>query len=497
TNAKAALKATQEEWRRRILDNIQVLTPDDDFNLLVNGWMKYQIYINNHWGRSASFYHEGSGEFGYRNTAQDAFGITSFNPRFAKEILLKLASIQRSSGQVLPGWSLVSGVNTGRPTSDFPMWLPFLLISYIKETGDFEILQKSIEFFDGGEASLYEHAIRAMNFLADIQKGERGLPLMETQDWNDAFDRVGIEGRGESVMLAMGLVWALEDFSKLAYHLKDMGLAQSCLAKAQQLKDILNHQCWDGEWYVRAYTDYGEVIGSSRNEEGKIYANTQSWAILSRTADTDRMEKILQAIDTHLETPYGPVMFAPPYTRYDSHLGRITGFAPGTKENAAIFSHVGAFKVVADIVAGRAEKAYRIFHQLLPISDAKDPDVHKTEPYVFSEYVIGPGNPRYGEGAFSWLTGTAAWMFVAATQWILGIRPTYTGLLIDPCIPSYWEAFEVRRPFRGDVYQITVENSKRVERGIQKLFLDGIQVEPPVIIPKCDGKVHQVKAIMG
>jgi len=496
-NAKKEFENTKKFWHEAILGNTEVSTPDKEFDRAVNIWIKYQVYMNNHWGRSATFYHEGGGEFGYRNTTQDAWAMVFLNPEYAKEKLLKLMYHQRSSGQPLPGWSFATGASEHKPPSDFPIWPVLLLNAYLKETGDFGILKKKVDFYDGGNATVYEHIKKSIKFLMDMASSKRGLPLMGSQDWNDAFDRTGIGGKGESVWLGMGLCVALRNMEELANFLKDKKTAGDCRKRYEEMKKIINKVAWDGNWYIYAFNDYGEPLGSRSTKEGKIQLNAQTWAILAGLPDEDKLKKILKTIDKDLATPYGQVLFTPGYTEYNSRIGRITAFAIGTKENAAIFCHGGAFKVTADLKIGRAKEAYKTFKQFLSTASNKDIEVFKTEPYIYPEYLVGPGNPRYGEGAFSWLTGSADWFYVAATQGILGIRPEFEGLLIDPCIPSSWDSYKVIRVFRGDRYEITIENPHHVERGVAEIILDGKILSSNLIKPSNDKKSHRLKVVMG
>ncbi|MBN2406384.1 MAG: hypothetical protein JXJ19_01695 [Elusimicrobia bacterium] len=499
-NTKAAsgkLEETRRAWKQRICDNINVDTPDKDFNLAANVWLKYQIFMNNDWGRSATYYHEGSGEFGYRNTAQDAWAMVSIYPEYSLKRLIKLAEHQRKNGQPLPGWSLESGSTTHRPPSDFPIWLPMLLLAYVKETGRVNILRKDVKFFDGGSASLYEHARRATMFLLNVAKSKRGLPLMGTQDWNDAFDRTGIGGKGESVWLGMGLCVALNNMKELALRLKDTRTVRQCEDGYRRMKRIINRYAWDGHWYCYAFNDYGEPIGSHKNTEDKVQLNAQTWAIMAGLPDDKQLKSMLRAIDNDLETPYGPALFTPPYTKYNPRIGRITAFAPGTKENAAVFAHGGAFKIAADTSLGRAEHAYKTLRQLLPMDKGKDIEKYKTEPYILPEYVIGPGNTKYGEGAFTWLTGSADWLFVCATERILGIKPDFGGLFIDPCLPGRWKHCRISRRFRGMVYDISIKNPKGVNKGVKYITVDGKRENSNFIKARKDGKTCKVTVIMG
>ncbi|MDP8218090.1 MAG: hypothetical protein P9M03_05135 [Candidatus Theseobacter exili] len=495
--AKEAFQKTKDHWRKLILGNIIVDTPDDDFNAMTNVWMKYQVIMNNHWGRSATYYHEGGGEFGYRNTAQDAWGMTPIDPGYTKDRLIMLAHIQKNTGQPLPGWSLSDGPSTHRPPSDFPIWLPFLLIKYVKETGDFSILDQQVDYYDGGSASMYEHAKKATEFLQDIDRSERGLPLMGTQDWNDAFDRTGIRGKGESVWLGMGLCVALKNLEELATHLNDDKTASDCRERYEKMKAIVNEHAWDGDRYCYAFNDDGVPIGSKSNKEGSIQLNSQTWAILAGIPDDDKLEKILKLLDEDLVTPFGPPLFKPEYTEYDDTIGRITAFAPGTKENAALFCHGGTFKVIADLSIRRSKEAFETFKQVLPCDKSKDIEVMKTEPYVFPEYYIGLGNRHIGEGAFTWLTGSADWAFIAAIDWIMGVRPEFDGLLIDPQIPAEWKKCGIKRNFRNAEYDVIIEDSQGVGKGVKLVEVDGEPIDGNLIRPHSDGKTHKVRVVLG
>lgn len=494
--AKEALERTVKKWRSTITDNVWVKTPDREFDLAVNVWLKYQTVMNNHWGRSHTFFHEGGGEFGYRNTSQDAWAMVSIDVKYALKRMIKLAEHQRKNGQPLPGWSLQGGPTSHKPPSDFPIWLPMLLLQYVRETGDVRILKKKVKFYDGGSATLYEHAKRATMFLQHISKSKRGLPLMGTQDWNDAFDMTGVRGRGESVWLGMGLCVALKNMQELASYVSDKAEIARAEKDYLKMKGIINKYAWDGGWYVYAFNDFGEPIGSRKNKESRIQLNSQTWAIMADLPDCAQLEKMLKVVDNDLDTPYGPVLFTPCYTKYSDRIGRITAFAPGTKENAAIFSHGGAFKVVSDLHIGRAEEAYKTFKQLLPMSSNKDIEVYRTEPYVLAEYLIGPGNPRYGEGAFTWLTGSSDWLLVAGTQYMLGFKPQLDGVLFDPCIPSEWKECRIRRIFRGASYDIIIRNPQGVNKGVKYLVVNGKKQESPVVSAKGTAPVF-VEVVMG
>lgn len=491
------LAAVKAHWRELILDNVTVETPDKTFNTFLNVWNKYQVVMNNHWGRGVSFYHEGWGEFGYRNTAQDAMGILPLDADYAKARMLELARHQRANGQPLPGWSPILGTNDGKGPSDFPIWLPMLLMRYVKETGDLGALDQQVPYHGGGTGTLYEHAVQATRFLQDIAKSERGLPLMGTQDWNDAYDRVGIGGKGESIWLGMGLCFALLNLEELAVFKGDARTAGECRERYQAMKDLINRTAWDGDWYLYATNDLGEPIGSRSNAEGSIQLNPQTWAVMTGLAEGERLTKVLRTIDERLATPFGPVLFKPAYRRYDPKVGRITAFAPGTKENGAIFCHGGAFKIYADLKTGRGDAAWDTFRRILPCADNKDIEVYKTEPYIFAEYLIGPDNANCGEGAWTWLTGTADWTLFSAVDEMLGLHPEFAGLRIAPCLPRKWTKARITRKFRGATYAVEIHNPEGVETGVKEVRVDGILLDGSLIKPHGDGKIHQVKVVMG
>ena len=495
-NCEAALREVRRKWRV-FTDRVLIETPDTDLNDFGNVWLKYQVAMNNHWGRSATYYHEGHGEFGYRNTAQDAWAMLPLDADYSRERMFQLARHQRNTGQPMAGWSYVSGTNEGKAPADFPVWLPLLVSAYVKETGDVKVLEKDIPYYDGGSDTLYKHVCKAMQFLQDRAKSERGLPLMGTQDWNDAFDRTGIGGKGESVWLGMGLCVGLKLLEELAEFIKDQDTVRECRTRYESMKSLINQYAWAGDRYVYAFNDKGEPIGSPVNREGSCQLNSQTWAVMAGIPDADQLKKVLHHIDHTLHTPYGQVLFAPPYLEYNGDIGRITAFAPGTKENAAVFIHGGAFKIMMDYELGRATEAYATMRELLPNGREKDIEVYKTEPYVFPEYTIGPGNPRYGEGAFTWLTGSADWFFIALTERMLGARPGFAGLTIGPCIPASWKQARIVRRFRGTRYDIRISNPSGVSRGVKEIKVDGQRIEGVVLPMFRDHGVHVVEVLMG
>jgi cellobiose phosphorylase len=502
-------------WRRRIIDNIKVQTPDKDFDLMMNIWVKYQLYICNFWSRSPSFYHEGSGGRGFRDSCQDGEAIVSINPELTRKRILVLASLIRKDGTSAPGFSDSQRPQGHRPNKDHPVWLTITVGAYIQETGDEKILLKELPYlkdhwikgweidkgFKGhsrfeGKATLFEHLKKNLDFTYN-DVGKRGFPLIGHADWNDAIDAAGIKLKGESVWLAQALVRSLKELSKLALLIGKEEDSKELSRRAEIMAGRINKHGWDGDWYTRGFTDCGSVYGSKENKEGKIYLNSQSWAILSGVAEGERLKKVLSSVNKYLDGEHGLALFYPAYSKFDSRLGRISMFAEGTKENAAVFCHAATFMAAAFCVAGQGRKAYEAMKKIMPNAQA-DYDVYKTEPYAYAEYLVGPEHPYlYGEGAFTWITGTAGWNFMSGCEYLLGVRREINGLRIDPCIPEDWKGFKVRRPYRGSVYEIEVKNPHCICRGVKEVSVDRRRIEGNLLPVFSDGKVHKVEVIMG
>jgi len=513
--AKKELEKTKLLWRNRIIDNIKIETPDKDLDLMMNIWVKYQVYICNLWSRSPSYYHEGSGGRGYRDSCQDAESIMSVDADHAKKKIKRLVSLIRRDGTCAPGYSDTSGPGKHLPNKDHPVWLTYTVAAYIKETADKDMLDEYAPYLKDkwlngwkvdpnhkggaivdGEGTIFEHLEKNLNYTFN-DVGPKGLPLIGHADWNDAIDAAGIKLKGESTWLAMALVRSLKIFAELCLLSGKQQKADEFLNKAKTMSDRINDITWDGAWYKRGFTDDGTVYGSSKNKEGKIYINAQSWSVLSGVCPKDKQTKLLKSVDKHLDGPHGIALFSPAYSKWDQKLGRISMFSEGTKENAAVFCHAVTFQIVAECIAGRGTKAYQAMKKIMPNSQ-KDYDLYKTEPYVYAEYLIGPEHPYlYGEGAFTWITGNAGWNFMAATEWMLGARRDYNGLRIDPCIPKSWKKCKITRPFRGAIYEISIKNPNGKEKGVKRILVDGEEVSDTLIYPHKDGKTHKVEVLMG
>ncbi len=513
---REALRRVRELWRTRILDNVSLETPDEDFNTFFNIWVKYQLYICNFWSRSPSYYHEGSGGRGYRDSCQDAEAIAALNPRLTRERILKVASLIRRDGTSAPGWSETSGPHKFRPNKDHQVWLTMTTAAYIRETGDRDILFEYVPYLKDrwrngweedpedcggprtdGEGTLLEHLEKNLRYCFN-DVGARGFPRIGHADWNDAIDAAGIRHRGESVWLAQALVRSMKTFVELCELVGDEPKKTEFFQMTRTMEERINGEGWDGRWYVRGFDDDGVVYGSRKDKEGaRIFLNTQAWAILAGVAQGDRLRKVVRSVAERLDGPHGLALFSPAYDSWVPRLGRISMFSEGTKENAAVFCHAVTFMAVALAMSGRGDEAYAAIRKIMP-NTQKDMDLYKTEPYAMAEYLVGPQNPyRYGEGAFTWITGSSGWSFLLAVEWILGARRDFEGLRIDPCLPSHWKRCWIRRPFRGDVYEIEILNPDGVERGVREIEVDGRRLIGQVILPFRDGAVHRVKVTMG
>lgn len=481
---EAEWKSVRAHWNK-LIELITIDTPEPDLDRLVNIWLKYQLSLCGRWVRGYGY--------GFRDILQDAEALFLLNPEQARNNMLKALRHQYKEGNAVRAW----GPLDKRDYKDSPVWIIFTLAAYLKETGDMSILEKEIDFLDEGRATVYEHSLRAVRYLYN-DRGKHELCHIGDGDWSDSLDEAGTKGKGESVWLSMALFRALNLMEELANKIGDKETSQEMALKASKLKGWINKYGWDGGWYLRAYDDEGEPIGSAKCEEGKIYLNPQTWAILSGVADGERVKKCLNVIDRQLYTELGPITLTPTYTQYRNNIGRISALLPGMWENAAVYNHACTFKILADCVIGRGNKALETIKKFIPSNRANLCNKSDNEPYVFPSFYIGPANPlRAGESITSWITATAGWMFRIVTEWMLGIRPEYEGLRIDPCIPSEWEVCRITRPFRGSVYKITIENPEHVQKGVKELVVDGQKINSTLIPSFGDRKTHEVNVVMG
>jgi cellobiose phosphorylase len=467
-----------ESVRRRwagLLGTLEVSTPDRAMNFMANTWLKYQTVSGRIWGRTA--YYQTGGAYGFRDQLQDSQVWLPIDPARTKDQILLHARHQFKDGTVYHWWHPITEIGLHNQVSDNLLWLPFVMMSYLRETADFDALNIKVPFVDDeAGSSLYEHCTRAID-RALQSFSSRGLPLIGAGDWNDGLSAVGLAMKGESIWLGHFLHHILTGFSDLGSRLGDRARAELYRTRAGQLKHVLNEDGWDGGWYYRATKDSGVKLGSRENKEGKIFLNAQTWAVIAGVAEGERARTVLRAVEKLLEYKAGPLLLYPAYTTPDREIGYLTRYAPGVRENGGVYTHAATWAVIAETVMGRGESAYRMASKINPIHGARKPDEYCAEPYVTPGNIDGPDSPYYGRGGWTWYTGSAAWLFRAIHEYILGVRPTYDGLLVDPCIPRKWTEFAVCRQFRGAVYNIHVRNPSHVETGIADVWIDNAQAQ--------------------
>ena len=498
------------EYWEDLLGKFTVSTPDTHTNRMVNIWNTYQVMITFNISRSASYFESGIGRgMGFRDSTQDLLGFEHLIPERARERILDLAATQLETGGAYHQYQPLTkrGNNdVGSGFNDDPLWLVLAVTAYVKETGDFSILNERVPYDNqpGSEEALYGHLLRSLQYTLD-RLGPHGLPLIGRADWNDCLNlncfsdtpgqsfqtTTNKDGKvAESVFIAGLFVLAAKEMAGLTKFVKgqkskvgltfDLRPSTSYLDAAAKMESTIWTAGWDGEWFRRAYDDFGHVLGSKENVEGQIFIEPQGMCVMAGLGIEDgRAEKSLNSVAEHLATPHGIVLLQPAFTKYYLHLGEISSYPPGYKENASIFCHSNPWVMIAETKVGRGDRAHDYYSRINPSAREEISDVHRCEPYVYAQMIAGKDAATHGEAKNSWLTGTAAWNYVAITQWILGIRPTYDGLRVAPVIPSAWKNFEVARSYRGVRYVIQVER-KGPGNKVQ-LEVDGKAVDGDVI----------------
>ena len=478
-----------------LLSVYSVKSPEEKLDRMVNIWNQYQCMVTFNMSRSASFFESGIGRgMGFRDSNQDLVGFVHQIPERARERIIDIASTQFPDGGCYHQYQPLTkrGNNDiGGGFNDDPMWLIFGTVAYIKETGDFTILDEPVPFDNepGSEVSLMEHLRVSFNHVVE-NLGPHMLPLIGRADWNDCLNlncfswdpnesfqttENKTEGsKAESLMIAGLFVVCGRDYVELC---AKVGLAQEA-ERAQKLVDdmveAVKKHGWDGEWYLRAYDYFGRKVGSHENEEGQIFIESQGWCTMAGIGLEEGMvQKALDSVKERLDCEHGIVLNNPAFTKYLVEYGEISSYPAGYKENAGIFCHNNPWVIIGETVLGRGDYAWDYYRKICPSYTEENSALHKVEPYVYSQMIAGKDAARPGEAKNSWLTGTAAWNWYAITQYILGIKPSYGGIEIDPCICSEWKEYKVTRRFRGSVYEITVKNPDGVCKGVREILLDG------------------------
>jgi cellobiose phosphorylase len=504
-NVEDAFGALRDYWER-LLDVMQVDTPDLHTNRMVNIWNPLQNMATFNISRSASLFESGVGRgIGFRDSAQDLLGFVHMVADRARQRILDLAGTQLEDGGAYHQYQPLTKRGNdavGSGFNDDPLWLVLSVAAYLKETDDWSILEEPVAYDNqpGSETPLYEHLQRSLRYTLE-RLGPHGLPLIGRADWNDCLNlntfseepgesfqtTTTRDGKvAESVLIGAMFVLAAQEMAAIAGRIGLAVEAQDYLTVAAQMETAVLEHGWDGAWFLRAYDDFGNKVGSAECVEGQIFVEPQGFcAVAGIGLEDGKAKQALEAVGERLATPHGIVLQQPAYSRYYVHLGEISSYPPGYKENASVFCHTNPWIMIAEAVLGRGDRAFDYYLRINPSAREAISEVHRCEPYVYAQMIAGRDAPSHGEAKNSWLTGTAAWNYVAITQWILGIRPTYDGLKIAPVIPAQWRGFKATRAFRGVTYHITVE---RVGRGNEvALSVEGQPIRGDVVRPPLEG----------
>ena len=505
---------TAKFWDER-LKCLQVHTPNEGMNTELNIWNLYQSEINVMFSRFTSFIEVGGRVgLGYRDTAQDAMMVVHADPEGCKKRIVQLLKALTYEGYGLhlfePRWfepeekqqsfkspmvvptpdksQIVHGLKDA--CADDALWLVSSIVQYVRETGDVGFVDTVVRYADGGEGTVYDHMKRILDFSAK-QVGAHGICKGLRADWNDCLNL----GGGESAMVSFLHHWAICNFVELAKKLGRNGDAEHYETMAAAVKKISRQELWDGQWFIRGITAKGRKIGTQTDTEGRVHMESNTWAVLSGVADPEQGKLAMDAVDEYLYTPYGLMLNAPCFTVPDDDIGFVTRVYPGLKENGSIFSHPNPWAWCAEAVLGRGSRAMKFYDALCPAMQNDRIEVRKAEPYSYCQFVSGRDHTTFGEAHHPFMTGSAGWAYYAATQYLLGVRPEFDSLTVDPCIPADWKEFTVDRIWRGAEYRIRVTNPKGVEKGVAEIRLNGETVDSiPVQAP---GSVSEIEVIMG
>ena len=511
-----AFSELQVYWNE-LLNKFQVDTPDVHTNRMVNIWNAYQDMITFNLSRSASYFESGIGRgMGFRDSNQDILGFVHQIPERARERILDLAATQLPNGGAYHQYQPLTKRGNDGVGSDFnddPLWLVLAVAAYIKETGDWQILEEGVTYDNlfGSEEPLLDHLKRSIQYTLD-RIGPHGLPLIGRADWNDCLNlncfsdspgqsfqtTTNKNGKvAESVFIAGLFVMAVKEMLMIVDHYGENDLVEEYRKASQTMEKVVWDAGWDGEWFRRAYDDFGDPIGSKECNEGKIFIEPQGICVMAGLGLANgKAKKALDSVNKHLASQHGIVLLQPAFSKYYLKLGEISSYPPGYKENAGIFCHTNPWIMISETMIGRGDQAYDYYQRINPSAREAISDVHRCEPYVYAQMIAGKDAPTHGEAKNSWLSGTAAWNYVAITQWILGIRPMYNGLKVSPVIPSDWEGFEVDRIFRGVKYKISVKRSGSGNAVLMEV--DGQKIDGNIIpISSKEIKTIQVNVWLG
>ena len=515
-NVDKEFAALKSYWEKK-LSVFQCKTPHPGLDTMVNIWTLYQAETCVVWSRFASFVEVGGRTgLGFRDTSQDVMSVVHTNPTKCRQRIVELLKAQVSQGYGLhlfdPDWfdpekqnaptfksptiayavdrkSLIHGIKDA--CSDDALWIVVTVCEYVKETGDVALFDQVLPFADEGEATVYEHLKRSLDFSAE-QVGQTGICKGLRADWNDCLNL----GGGESAMVSFMHHWALRAFVEAAEYLGRTGDAEKYCALAEKVRAACEKELWDGEWYLRGLTAKGLKVGSQECEEGKVFLESNTWAVVSDAASPEHGRASMDAVDKYLFSEYGIHLVWPAFSKPNDDIGFIGRVYKGVKENAAIFSHPNPWAVIAECKLGRGERAMKFYNSLLPYSQNDMIEIRQAEPYSYCQFVIGKDHTAFGRARHPWLTGSGGWNYTAVTRWILGVRLGFDGMIVDPCIPGDWKEFHVTRQWRGATFEIAVQNPHGVEKGVTATTLNGEPVRGP-IKPQPVGSVNEVVVVMG
>lgn len=497
------------------LNRLQINTPDDGMNTLINTWTLYQAEINVMFSRFASFIEVGGRTgLGYRDTAQDAMTVPHSNPEKCRQRLIELLRGLVSAGYglhlFLPEWfdpdtevkpfksptvvptpkvsDMIHGLED--TCSDDALWLIASIVEYVKETGEYGFFDEVITYADGGSGTVYEHMKKILDFSAE-QIGAHGVCKGLRADWNDCLNL----GGGESALVSFLHYWAIDNFLEAASWLGREDDVKHYTDMRHTVKETCDRELWDDGWYIRGITKNGRKIGTHQDREGRLHLESNSWAVLSGAADFEKGIQAMDAVDKYLYTPYGIMLNGPSYTVPDDDIGFVTRVYPGVKENGSVFSHPNPWAWAAECKLGRGGRAMKYYHALCPYYQNDIIEIREAEPYSYCQFIMGKDHTAYGRARHPFMTGSGGWAYFSATRYMLGIRPQFDHLEIDPCIPAEWKGYSVKRVWRGAEYHISVENPDGVMKGIKELILDG-KIVSRIPVSEAESS-HEVTVVMG
>jgi N,N'-diacetylchitobiose phosphorylase len=498
--AESELQKLKAHWHDK-LGSLTVETPDEEFNHIVNVWGLYNSLITFAWSRAASLVYNGERDgLGFRDSVQDILGVVAAIPDDARQRLELMLTGQLASGGALPvikPFEHRPGHETPPPDeeyrSDDCLWFFNAVPVYVNEMGDFEFYDKVLPYADHGEATVFGHLRRALEFNLE-RTGRHGLPCGLSADWNDCL-RLGYYG--ESLFVAFQVRFGLTVYAEIAEELGKSGEAAWALAQRDKLDAAIQTTCWDGDWFIWAIAEDGTVYGTKDYEEGQVYLNTQVWSVISEAATAEQAARCMESVQEKLATPYGLMLAAPPFVKAPIEVMRAVVFNPGIKENAGIFNHTQGWGVMAECMLGNGDRAYEYYRASMPAAYNDRSEIRQSEPYVQAQTTYSTYSLRAGNTRTSWLTGAAAWSYFSATQYILGLKPELDGLRIDPCIPSAWSGFSATRRFRGKLMRIAVHNPENVCKGVVKMTVDSKDIPGNLVSADLPGGEHQVEVWLG